>query len=108
MFSLAVTNNAAVASVLCEHEDMRAHVLARESDDSSISQRALTEETAEKGTAKKGSLADTAGASLSGYALPPDAISISVPLRESQDRRVADAASLASRSLRPMLEPPLA
>lgn len=108
IFALAVTNSAAVASVMCQHEDLDAHVLARESRDASVSQTALTEETADKGMSKKGSLADAAGASLSGYALPPEAIAIPIRLREPEDRRADDAASLASRALRPMLEPPLA
>jgi hypothetical protein len=108
MFALAVTNSAAVASVMCQHEDLRAHVLARESHDAAVSQAALTEETADKGTAKKRSFADAAGASLSGFALPPEAISVPLRLREPQDRNATDAASLANRSLRPMLEPPLA
>ena len=107
LFSLAVTNSAAIASVVCSHADAQAHAAARGSEDVAIAQAALSEETSAKSISKKGSLADAAAVSLAAYALPPETFQLSAHRPQMLRGVPAESAILHGRTLAPLAEPPL-
>jgi hypothetical protein len=107
MFALAITNGAAVAAAMCEHQNMVAHAVALQSPDEHVSGDAMSEEAAATAASKKGSFGDVAG-SVAGYILPGDTVQLHPLMLRSMRRPMTDAAGLGSRSLRPLLEPPLA
>jgi len=108
LFALAVSNSAAIAGVMCGHVDAEAHSAARESADAGTAQAALSEETKSKAVGKTGALSDSAAAALAGYALPPEGPALAVRIPAPAARLSWAALVLAGRSLRPILEPPLA
>ncbi|QAY75320.1 hypothetical protein ETR14_01320 [Sphingosinicella sp. BN140058] len=107
LLALIFANSAAVASVLCQHGDAQAHAAALQSDDAAAASEARSEDRAERTISDLASLADAAAASLAGYALPPEPISVPLRLRALEHDQPGDAAPLSGRSISPMLEPPL-
>jgi hypothetical protein len=107
IITLVVANGSAVAGAVCRHRDAREHAMARQSQDAKVMAVALTEEAA-AAVAKKGALGGNASLSLPAYILPGAALT-SVP-RAAEPMRTphAEAAPLSSRSIRPLLEPPVA
>ena len=107
MFVLVVANGPAVAAAICEHHDARAHQAAAVSSDSGIAADALDEESAAKAASLEGAFGDAAGTLLAGCLLPDE---LCVPPRtvEGMARHLAQPVPLASQSLTPLLEPPLA
>ncbi len=108
IFALSITNGVAVASAICEHEDARAHALARASADAGVAAVAIGEEKAAEAASSKASLADASGNLLAGYMLPPEPVLQPSPRLDPASRPMSHPAELDGRSLRPMLEPPLA
>ena len=108
MITLLVANGSAAAGAVCRHQDARAHAIARVSHDAKISAAALTEEAAADVGSKKGAIGGTAALSLPAYILPR-ATSAPVPRAgEPMQRAEGESPPLASRSIRPLLEPPAA
>lgn len=107
LLALTFSNSAAVASVLCQHGDAQAHAAALQSHDAASAAEARSEDTAERSISDLASLADAAAASLAGYALPPEPISVPLHLRTLQHGHAGEVAPLSGRAISPMLEPPL-
>lgn len=108
MFALAVTNGPAIAMAMCQHEDARAHAAARHNPDAGVSAAARTEEAAAREAAKRGSLGDAATTLLAGYILPSDSPPLLPRSVEPTGGHSTHAPGLPSRSVPPLLEPPLA
>ena len=108
MLAFALTNGAALAAAMCQHRDAGAHIAASYSLDAEVSAAALGEETAASAASKKGSVGDTGSGSPAGYMVPPESPLVPARMAEPGSRPATQAAGLADRSLRPLLEPPLA
>ncbi len=108
MLALVFTNGAAVATAMCEHVDAQAHAYALQSTDAGIAATALNEEAAAAATAKKANLADAAAVQLAGYLLPSDPALPSPRSLDPAKAAEAEPGKLASLSISPLLEPPLA
>ena len=108
MVAFLLANGPAVAMAMCQHGDARAHAAALQSSEAGVSVVAQSEETAAKAESKKGSLSDAATTLLAGYILPPDSSRLELRLSERVDRYMTSASGLGSRSVPPLLEPPLA
>jgi len=108
IITLVVANGSAVAGAVCVHRDAREHAIARQSQDAKIAAVALTEEAAAGVASKDGALGSSASLSLPAYIVPEAALAPAPgavePLRSPQ----MDSAPLPSRSIRPLLEPPVA
>jgi hypothetical protein len=106
--ALVVANGSAAAGAVCRHRDAREHAIARQSQDAKVATVALSEEAAAAAASKKGALGSNASLSLPAYVLPATALSpvphAVAPMRGPQ----AESAPLSSRSIRPLLEPPVA
>jgi len=107
MFALSFTNGAALAAAMCTHQDARAHMAARASGDAKVAAAALTEESAAKAS-KAAALTDAAAAAFAAYMLPPEPLALPPRVIDPTRRPVTDSPGLASRSVPPPLEPPLA
>jgi hypothetical protein len=108
MLTLVLTNSAATAAALCQHEDAEAHASARQSDDAHIAAEAIIEEAAAAAESKEGAVADAGGFQLGGYLLPSDLLLPTPASLASAHQRSADADKRPSRAVSPLLEPPLA
>jgi hypothetical protein len=108
VFALTFSNGVGQAAALCHHKDGRAHAAALKSPDRAIAVTAATEDTAAASIGKDGALANAAAVSVTSFILPADAIRFPVRVRSPAKAFFGDGPSLASRSLRPLLEPPLA
>lgn len=108
MFAFVCTNGPAVAMAICEHEDARAHAAALRSSEASVSLLAQSEETAAKTASTQGMLSDAATTLLAGYILPTEAYSFAPRFIDRVSRHAFNPAGLGSRSVPPLLEPPLA
>ncbi|HTU13059.1 MAG TPA: hypothetical protein VMG08_19375 [Allosphingosinicella sp.] len=106
--ALSVSNAAGLAAATCRHDNADAHALALQSADAAIAAEAAKEDIAALATEKDGALADTAGASLSSFIVPAGDLAYSIQTRDSPGLFLATPASLSGRSLRPLLDPPLA
>ena len=107
IFAFLIANGPAVAMAMCQHEDARAHAAALQSMETEISVVAQSEEAAAKAASKKGSLSEAATTLLTGYILPSDLSPFPPRVVEPAGQHVADASRLGSRSVPPLLEPPL-
>lgn len=108
ILAFVVANGPAVAMAICQHGDARAHAAALQNHEADVSLAAQSEENAAKAASKAGSLSDAATTLLAGYILPPDSSSFPPRFAEPASRDVADASGPGSRSVPPLLEPPLA
>ena len=106
--TLVLANGSAAAGAICHHRDARDHANARVSQNAKVAAVALTEEAAAAAASKNGALGSNASLSLPAYILPgashapaPDAAE---PIRKWQ----MESTPLPSRSIRPLLEPPVA
>ena len=108
MLVLAIANGPAVASAICQHQDARAHAAAVQSTDAGVAADALSEETAAKATSVDGALGDAAGTLLAGYMLPPEPVLLPPGFVDATIRSMPDDLGQVSRSVPPLLEPPLA
>lgn len=107
MLALALTNSSAVAAAMCQHVDAKAHAFALQSPNRDVAGAAINEEAAAAAN-KKGTLADAAAVQLAGFLLPSSP-SIGAPRSiEPMSRAATHPARLASRTVSPLLEPPLA
>ena len=108
MITLVVANGSAAAGALCLHRDARAHAIARQSQDAKIAAAALTEEAAAAVASKNGALGSNAALSLPAYVLPEAGLTPAPPAVEPIRARQVEPVPLSSRSIRPLLEPPVA
>ena len=108
MISLVVANGSAAAGAMCQHRDARAHAMARQSQDAKVAAVALTEEAAAAVDSKKGALESNASLSLPAFVLPGATLTPAPRAIEPMGRPQVDAKPLSSRSIRPLLEPPVA
>jgi hypothetical protein len=108
IITLVVANGSAAAGAICRHRDARAHAIARQSHDAKVAAVALTEEAAAAAASKKGALGSNASLSLPAYTLPCAALIPAPRAVEPMRRPQAESAPLSSRSIRPLLEPPVA
>ena len=108
MFTLVVANGSAVAGAMCQHRDARAHAMARQSQDAKVAAVALTEEAAAAMASKKGALGSNASLSLPAYIVPGAALAPAPRAVEPMPRPQVESTPLPSRSIRPLLEPPVA
>jgi hypothetical protein len=107
-FALSVSNSAALAGAICTHHDAHGHAAALASADSQVAAGARAEESAAK-SSQAAALADGAAAAFAAYALPPMPAALPLPIfKPMRPATARDSPGLASRSLRPLLEPPLA
>ena len=108
IIALVIGNGSAVAQAVCRHLDAREHAIARQSQDAKVAAVALSEEAAAAVASKKGALGSNASLSLPAYILPAASLSpvphAVAPMRGPR----AESAPLSSRSIRPLLEPPVA
>lgn len=108
IITLVVANGSAAAGAICRHRDAREHAVARQSENANVAKVALTEEAAAAAVSKKGALGSSVSVSLPAYILPgaplPPAPLAVVPAAGLQ----AQSAPLSGRSIRPLLEPPVA
>lgn len=108
MVTLVVANGSAAAGAMCRHRDARAHAIARQSQDAKVAAVALMEETAAAVVSKKGALGSNASVSLPAYILPCAALTPAPRAVEPMRRPQEESTPLSSRSIRPLLEPPVA
>ncbi len=99
-------NGAGVAAAICQHEDARAHALALHSGDEKRAIGALAEESAAAAEDDE-ALGAAAAVQLAGFLLPlgPSISLVRFPEFIGQPSRAPLA--LTSRSIAPLLEPPL-
>jgi hypothetical protein len=108
IITLVVANGSAAAGAMCRHLDARAHAMARQSQDAKVAAGALTEEAAAAVASKKGALGSSASLSLPAFILPGAALAPAPHAVEPMPRPQAESTPLPSRSIRPLLEPPVA
>jgi hypothetical protein len=108
VLAVVAAQGPAFAAAICRHQDMMAHMLARQSVDAGIAAEALSEEQAADAVAKKGQLADAVRASLVDMLAPSPAQFAPVLPTERLRHLPADAPELAGRALSPPLQPPTA
>jgi hypothetical protein len=108
IITLVVANGSAIAGAVCHHRDAREHAIARHSQDAKIAAVALTEEAAAAVASKNGTLGSNATLSLPAYILPEAALAAAPRAVEPIRARQLEPAPLSSRSIRPLLEPPVA
>jgi hypothetical protein len=108
MITLVVANGSAAAGAVCRHRDARAHAIARQSQDAKVAAVALTEEAAADVASKNGALGSSASLSLPACVLPCAALTLAPPAVEPMRRLQLESTPLPSRSIRPLLEPPVA
>jgi hypothetical protein len=108
LFALVVGQGTALATSVCRHASVAAHVAARQSADSGKAAFAFAEETADAAASKKGSTSNTSAGPALAALLPPSAPAVATFPREPVLLRAADRPPLVGLSLRPPLPPPLA
>jgi hypothetical protein len=108
MIVLVAANGSAVAGAMCHHRDAREHSIARQSRDAKVSASALTEEAAAAIASKNGTVGSSASLALPAYILPQANLPFAPRDVEPMRRPQVDATPLSSRSIRPLLEPPVA
>ena len=108
MITLVVANGSAAADAICRHRDAHEHAIARQSHDARIAATALTEEAAAAMAAKKGALDGGASLSLPAYIVPSAALAPAPRAAEPLRGPRAEPLGLPGRSIRPLLEPPVA
>lgn len=108
IITLVVANGSAAAGAICRHRDARAHAIARQSQVAEVAAVALTEDAAAAVISKKGALGSNVSLSLPAYILPRAALSPAPATVEPMPRPQVESTPLSSRSIRPLLEPPVA
>ncbi|HYJ51885.1 MAG TPA: hypothetical protein VEW04_01825 [Allosphingosinicella sp.] len=108
IITLVVANGSAVAGAVCRHRDAREHAIARQSQDATVRTAALTEEAAAAVASKKGALGSVASLSLPAYILPSASLAPVPHPAEPMRGPERESTPLPSRSIRPLLEPPVA
>jgi hypothetical protein len=108
LIALVVGQGTALATSVCRHASVQAHVAARQSADSGKAAVAYAEESADAAASKKGSTSNTSSAPALAAMLPPSPSAEATFPRERMLLRAADRPPLIGLSLRPPLPPPLA
>jgi hypothetical protein len=98
MLTLVLTNSAATAAALCQHDSVDAHVSARQSSQADVAAGAIIEEAAAAAANKDGASADTGALQSSLYVLPSDPVVPAPALLALEHRRPADATQRAGRA----------
>jgi hypothetical protein len=107
LFAFVFTNGPAVAMAMCQHEDARAHVAALQSAEAVEAIVAQTEEAAAERVSKQAIVSDAATTLLAGYILPPESPQFLIRFVERTGRDDTRFPRLETRSVPPLLEPPL-
>jgi hypothetical protein len=102
--ALVMAQGTSLATSICSHASIQAHVAARQSLDRGKAAVAFAEETADAAAAKKGS--STAAGPVLEALLPPSPTATPSP-RERTVPQATDLPRLVGISLRPPLPPPL-
>ena len=105
---LVAANGSAVAGAMCHHRDAREHEIARQSRDTKASAAALTEEAAAAVASKNGTMGSNAALALPAYILPDATVPPAPRDAEALPSRQMDPRPLSSRTISPLLEPPVA
>ncbi len=105
---LVAANGSTVASAICRHRDASEHAMARQSRDAKVAAVALSEEAAAGVASKNGALGSSASLSLPAYIVPEAAVPPAPRAAEPARSPQAEAPPLPGRSIRPLLEPPVA
>src|SRR5258705_9615148 len=108
IITLVVANGSAAAGAMCRHRDARAHAIARHSQDAKVAAVALTEEADAGVVSKKGALGSSASLSLPAFLFPCAALTPAPRPVEPVRKPQLESTPLSSRSIRPLLEPPVA
>lgn len=104
-FALMLTNGAAVAIAMCQHESTQAHAAALQSQDTQESSAALAEDMAERSASQEGTGADLSPMVV---ALIPDAAALPHKIQLSARAGTPeDQTAPPNRSIMPRLRPPL-
>ena len=106
IFVLVGLNGAGLATAICQHEDARAHTLARHSPDVGVAAAALAEEAA-SAAQEDGALAAAAAVQLAGFLLPSVSDVEFGRLLEPIGYQTPALPVLGSRAITPLLGPPL-
>jgi len=105
--ALVWTQGTSLATSICRHGSLQAHIAARQSHDTRKAAVAYAEETADSAAGKKGSVADSSPGPLLIALLPASAASATLSPGETVLPRATDRPPLAGLTLRPPLPPPL-
>ncbi len=108
MAAMAFVSSTSVAAALCGHQDAQQHQAALDSEDVRIAASAELEEAAGALGDKKGTLADAGTFALPLFILPAPSLSPPHAAEKAVPRSEWDTATVRSRALRPLLEPPAA
>jgi hypothetical protein len=106
--TLVVANGSAAAGAICHHRDAREHASARLSQNAKVAAAALTEEAAAAAASKNGDVGGSSSLSLPAHILPRASFAPVPDSVEPMHKWHMDSAPLANRSIRPLLEPPVA
>jgi hypothetical protein len=106
--ALVWTQGTSLATSICRHGSLQAHVAALQSHDTRKAAVAYAEETADAAAAKKGSVSDAGSGPLLAALLSPSTQPATLFPRENMPPRATDRPPLVGLSLRPPLPPPLA
>jgi hypothetical protein len=108
LVALVMGQGTSLATSICRHASVQAHVEARQSGDSRKAAVAFAEETADAVAAKKGSASNSAPDLVQAALLPPSPSAAGIFPRETMLPPPTDRPRLAGISLRPPLPPPVA
>jgi hypothetical protein len=107
LVALVLGQGTALATSVCRHASVQAHVAARQSADSGKAAVAYAEETADAAASKKGSTSNTSAGPALAALLPPSPSAATTFARETMLLRATDRPPLVGLSLRPPVPPPL-
>jgi hypothetical protein len=108
LVALVMGQGTSLATSICRHASVQAHVAARRSADSRKAVVAFAEEAADAVAAKKGSTSNGAADPVLAALLPPSPSAARMFPRENMLPPPTDRPRLAGLSLRPPLPPPVA
>lgn len=107
LLAFGISNAVAAPLALCRHSSASAHAAALESSDLSVSSAAHNEESAASASEKEGALGHVAATALGGSLLPDGPTLPSIRETAMIAWPVSDAQMFRSRTVAPLLDPPL-
>jgi hypothetical protein len=108
ILAMVFGQGSAMANAVCRHQNLREHVLARQSHDASVAAVSQREDAAADAASKKGSRTGDTSSQWPAQLLPPAMETARAPRAERTRLRPARHAPLPSAVIRPLLEPPSA
>jgi len=106
--AMVLGQGSAMANAVCRHQNLREHVLARQSRDAAVAAVSQREDAAADAASKKASRSADSSSQWPAQLLPPTIEPASAPAPERPRLRPARHAALPSASVQPLLEPPAA